>query len=167
MEPIDIIRTLRREEDGDSPQELLAELGNVPDAVAYASLFWPDVISLHGSVILDIHGYGAAEVESRLERTMERHGPGRSVSEWRDWVYSFNYFEAAYIFREFVDFGEREHEAYLAFAHILVPPWQARLDSMTSIATRPRVYVTEQIEGVGICVAVSQQINPENCPPGW
>ncbi|WP_327354205.1 hypothetical protein [Streptomyces sp. NBC_01304] len=167
MEPMEIIRTLRGDEDGDSPQELLAELGNIPDAVAYAQLFWPDVIALHGSAIIDIHGYGVSEVESRLERTVQRHGPGRSVGEWRDWVDSFNYFEVAHLFRNFVDFGEREHEAHLAFARLLVPPWQARLDAMTSVTTHPQVRVTEEIEGAGICVAVSQQIGSENCPLGW
>ncbi|RCG19179.1 hypothetical protein DQ392_10840 [Streptomyces reniochalinae] len=135
--------------------EALMELGSVTEAIVYRWLFWPDVLEIHGAIIVDLYGAGQEEIERRMSAARSSPRFDNTIEKWARIVDSFNYFEISTLFTRWCGPQDSREDVQLALAATLVPPWRAKIEN-----TFPGTLATAQIAApdpdLGVCIEVVQ-----------
>ncbi|MGY1437435.1 hypothetical protein [Streptomyces reniochalinae] len=154
-DPLAVLRAANPNLEAESMPEALMELGSVTEAIVYRWLFWPDVLEIHGAIIVDLYGAGQEEIERRMSAARSSPRFDNTIEKWARIVDSFNYFEISTLFTRWCGPQDSREDVQLALAATLVPPWRAKIEN-----TFPGTLATAQIAApdpdLGVCIEVVQ-----------
>jgi hypothetical protein len=165
MEMGELLKAAFPELESSDPVAAFGQLGDIFQALAYAWLYWPKMLEIHGAVFLAFDGDDEAQIKRRLTTPYGDEHPDWPAMPWTDAVDSYNRFEIEHLFRVWRGPAELVGEAARVLGVVLMQTWRHRLAD--AFPGREFSVLLESADDGGLWIQV-RQLRPDlTSPCGW